>query len=194
MPSNTPSPAYYSKANTLGWQVTTSPHTYSTAQIIGTTAPQTRVPRPLLGQWSVSLRQLWQHTANVSWSFERRAHNLCKPTTSPRLTQTTTYIPIPPMLAQKTKLSKQITIIDQDSVFRRYILQKKAMSNPTTSNSGPGIGGQALLKRRIGTSIEAFRNHYINRHAPIAIPWCLSNGVTYYAQVSERTLITNFRT
>jgi hypothetical protein len=98
------------------------------------------------------------------------------------------------MLAQKTKLSKQITIIDQDSVFRRYILQKKAMSNPTTSNSGPGIGGQALLKRRIGTSIEAFRNHYINRHAPIAIPWCLSNGVTYYAQVSERTLITNFRT
>jgi len=49
MPSNTPSPAYYSKANTLGWQVTTSPHTYSTAQIIGTTASQkltTRTSHP----------------------------------------------------------------------------------------------------------------------------------------------------
>jgi hypothetical protein len=51
-------------------------------------------------------------------------------------------------------------------------------------SSGPGVGGQALLKRRIGSSPEEFRNHYINHHAPIAIPWCLANGVTYYAQVS----------
>jgi hypothetical protein len=58
------------------------------------------------------------------------------------------------------------------------------MSNPKTSNSGPGIGGQAFLKRKIGTSIEDFRSHYVERHAPIAMPWCLANGVTYYAQVS----------
>jgi hypothetical protein len=58
------------------------------------------------------------------------------------------------------------------------------MSDSTPTNSGPGIGGQALLKRRLGTSLEDFSNHYIDRHAPIAIPWCLANGVTYYAQVS----------
>jgi hypothetical protein len=54
------------------------------------------------------------------------------------------------------------------------------------------IGGQALLKRKIGTSIEDFRNDYIDRHAPIAIPWCLSNRVTYYAQVSGKTWIPRF--
>jgi hypothetical protein len=58
------------------------------------------------------------------------------------------------------------------------------MATSTTSpSSGPGVGGQALLKRRAGSSLQEFRNHYINRHAPIAIPWCLANGVTYYAQV-----------
>lgn len=49
--------------------------------------------------------------------------------------------------------------------------------------SGPGIGGQALLKRRAGSSLEEFREHYVTRHGPIAIPWCLANGVSYYAQV-----------
>jgi hypothetical protein len=66
-----------------------------------------------------------------------------------------------------------------------FISSTKPMSDSTPSNSGPGIGGQALLKRRTGTSTEDFRAHYIDRHAPIAIPWCLANGVTYYAQVSE---------
>ena len=64
------------------------------------------------------------------------------------------------------------------------------MSDPTPSNSGPGIGGQALLKRRLGTSTEDFRAHYIDRHAPIAVPWCLANGVSYYAQVSEKASST----
>lgn len=50
-------------------------------------------------------------------------------------------------------------------------------------SSGPGIGGQALLKRRAGSSLKEFRGHYISRHGPIAIPWCLANGVSYYAQV-----------
>lgn len=53
----------------------------------------------------------------------------------------------------------------------------------TSPASGPGIGGQALLKRRLDTSREEFREYYITRHAPIAIPWCLANGVSYYAQV-----------
>jgi hypothetical protein len=105
---------------------------------------------------------------------------------SPHLTQSTTYIPIPPSTRslRKTKLSKQIILTNQGrtpSVFTSYT---KAMSDSTPSHSGPGIGGQALLKRRLGTSIEDFRNHYIYRHAPIAIPWCLANGVSYYAQVS----------
>jgi len=56
------------------------------------------------------------------------------------------------------------------------------MANPSPP-SGPGIGGQALLKRRAGSSPEEFREHYIGRHGPIAIPWCLANGVSYYAQV-----------
>lgn len=54
-----------------------------------------------------------------------------------------------------------------------------ATSSPS---SGPGIGGQALLKRRTGSSFREFREHYIGRHGPIAIPWCLANGVSYYAQ------------
>jgi hypothetical protein len=62
------------------------------------------------------------------------------------------------------------------------------MSKATTSNSGPGIGGQALLQRRSGTSIQDFRDHYVDRHAPIAVPWCLANGVIYYAQVGESML------
>lgn len=57
-------------------------------------------------------------------------------------------------------------------------------------SSGPGIGGQALLKRRIGISLEEFREHYIGRHGPIAIPWCLSNGVSYYAQVYASSACT----
>jgi hypothetical protein len=68
------------------------------------------------------------------------------------------------------------------------------MTTSTTSPpKGPGIGGQALLKRRTGTSPQEFRDHYINRHAPIAIPWCLANGVTYYAQVRASKSRTRFR-
>jgi len=67
----------------------------------------------------------------------------------------------------------------------RTLLYTNSMSDSTTPKSGPNIGGQALLKRRPGTSTEDFRTHYITRHAPIAIPWCLSNGVTYYAQVGQ---------
>lgn len=59
------------------------------------------------------------------------------------------------------------------------------MSDSNPSSSGPNIGGQALLKRRIGSPIQDFRVHYTERHAPIAIPWCLANGVTYYAQVCQ---------
>ncbi|KAK3672209.1 hypothetical protein LTR78_007962 [Recurvomyces mirabilis] len=42
--------------------------------------------------------------------------------------------------------------------------------------------GQGLLKRHEGMSIDDFRKHYTERHALIAIPWFLANGVSYYAQ------------
>lgn len=58
-----------------------------------------------------------------------------------------------------------------------------AMNSSSAPSSGPGIGGQALLKRRTGMSLEDFRRHYVARHGPIAVPWCLANGVSYYAQV-----------
>ncbi|KAK4574063.1 hypothetical protein LTR86_001824 [Recurvomyces mirabilis] len=43
--------------------------------------------------------------------------------------------------------------------------------------------GQGLLKRHEGMSIDDFRKHYTERHALIAIPWFLANGVSYYAQL-----------
>ena len=49
--------------------------------------------------------------------------------------------------------------------------------------SGPGTGGQSLLKRHSDLSPEVFRSHHTQCHAPLAIPWALANGVTYYAQV-----------
>lgn len=62
------------------------------------------------------------------------------------------------------------------------ILRNLAMNN-SSHPTGPGVGGQALLKRHTAMSLQEFRDHYSTRHAPIAIPWCLANGVTYYAQV-----------
>ncbi|KAK3072934.1 hypothetical protein LTR53_005933 [Teratosphaeriaceae sp. CCFEE 6253] len=67
------------------------------------------------------------------------------------------------------------------------------MSNPATATTetpsappaGPGLAPQALLKRRAGSSIKEFKEHYIQRHAPIALPWALANGVSYYAQLHQ---------
>ncbi|KAK4548127.1 hypothetical protein LTR36_009996 [Oleoguttula mirabilis] len=42
---------------------------------------------------------------------------------------------------------------------------------------------QALLKRRAGSTFEEFSKYYLDHHAKVALPWCLANGVTYYAQV-----------
>lgn len=41
----------------------------------------------------------------------------------------------------------------------------------------------AILKRHPSSTPQAFRTHYTTRHAPLALPWCLANGVTYYAQI-----------
>lgn len=49
--------------------------------------------------------------------------------------------------------------------------------------SPPGVGGQALLKRRPSMSIEDFKTYYSQHHARVDIPWCLANRVTRYVQV-----------
>lgn len=59
----------------------------------------------------------------------------------------------------------------------------ESTGDPQPSTSAPGVGGQALLKRRHGMSIEDFREYYIHHHAHVAIPWCLDNRVIKYVQV-----------
>ncbi|KAM0715177.1 hypothetical protein Q7P37_009642 [Cladosporium fusiforme] len=55
--------------------------------------------------------------------------------------------------------------------------------DPQPSTSAPGVGGQALLKRRADMSIEDFKEYYIHHHAHVAIPWCLDNRVIKYVQI-----------
>ncbi|KAK5135782.1 hypothetical protein LTR08_004608 [Meristemomyces frigidus] len=45
------------------------------------------------------------------------------------------------------------------------------------------LADHVLLKRRAATTTEAFRKHYTERHSRLVMPWCLANGVTYYAQL-----------
>lgn len=51
-------------------------------------------------------------------------------------------------------------------------------TNPTAVS----ITSQGLLTRHPNLSIEEFRTQY-QRHALVAMPWALANGVKYYAQV-----------
>jgi len=53
-------------------------------------------------------------------------------------------------------------------------------SNPApSSKETTGLG---LLKRNPALSVDEFKDQYIH-HASVVMPWCLANGVTYYAQV-----------
>lgn len=42
---------------------------------------------------------------------------------------------------------------------------------------------QALLKRHPSLSPSAFKEYYIHHHGPLALPYFLDCGVTYYAQI-----------
>lgn len=51
------------------------------------------------------------------------------------------------------------------------------------------VFGQALLKRREGSTKDEFKRYYIEHHARLVLPYFLDCGVEYYAQVAATLLV-----